>query len=104
MFGVLRCKGRAGWAMLDVVQSPCCVRLLTHLAGIQVGEVKIHVFSPLSFIQTLASGDTSLSQHRNYYWEGRCRDVRDRNSMAHFVVYMYMSDVENPGVEDGCLR
>jgi hypothetical protein len=100
--------------MLDVVQSLCCLRSLTHLAGIQVGEVKIHVFSPLSFIlwslviphHTTSSSPVSRSEGPGLtalealqYWEGRCRDVRDRNSMANFVVAvystcMYMSDFE----------
>jgi hypothetical protein len=38
--------------MLDVVQSSCCVWSLTHLTGFQVGEVKILVCGPKSFIQT----------------------------------------------------
>jgi hypothetical protein len=54
---MLRCRVGAGPIMIDVVQRSCRVSSLTHLTGFQVGEVKILVPRPLSFIQISVGSD-----------------------------------------------
>lgn len=56
---MLRCRVGAGPIMLDVVQRSCRVSSLTHLTGFQVGEVKILVHRPLSFIQSVGTDEQS---------------------------------------------